>query len=318
MMSPGELFFRRYRLGDEEAILRLLESTPGLGISLEQWAWLFPPEKGGRLIMVGEIDGNLVAACSGTPARVTVDGREWEAVELYHIATSGSADPGVMVDKFVETFGSTGRFSAVTAVSVPGGDGPPGFTAADAGRISVFVRRQPAAASFSRLLYRAERSRDWEPRLDDLWRRARSFYPVAFVRDAERALRRFAAKPVAPIHRFLICPRFSSRAVAFAAFAVDGGRCRWLDLIWDHRHPGALELLARISGRLVAQLGADGEELWIAGDDGARALLMHRGFVVDESPTPRISARSLVPELDVASFVDRCYLTLSDCERIWS
>ena len=157
--------------------------------------------------------------------------------------------------------------------------------------------------------------RDWEPRLDGLWRRARRSYPVAVVRDADRALRRFAAHPKIHHHRFIVFPRLSSRAVAFAVFAIDGVRCRWLDLLWDHDHPGALELLAHISGRLVSQLGRAGEVLWLAGDDEALALLTKRGFGPDEtSPPPVVAACSLTPEFDATTFVERAYITLADAE----
>ncbi|MCW8984200.1 MAG: hypothetical protein OQK55_02575, partial [Thermoanaerobaculales bacterium] len=94
-----------------------------------------------------------------------------------------------------------------------------------------------------------------------MWERSKRSYPVAVVRNAEYALRRFAGHPAVRHHRFLVLPRFSARAVAFAVFADDGSDCRWLDLLWDHAHPGALELLAHISGRLVAQWGRDGERI---------------------------------------------------------
>ena len=106
------------------------------------------------------------------------------------------------------------------------------------------VRSKPVRGSLRRLLYRAEQARDWEPRLDHLWGRSRHSYQIAVVRDAEHALRKFAGHPTIRHHRFLILPRFSGRAVGFAVFADDGSDCCWLDLVWDHDHPGALELLA--------------------------------------------------------------------------
>ena len=162
------------------------------------------------------------------------------------------------------------------------------------------------------MLYRAEPARDWEPRLDELWRRAGKSYPSAVVRDADRALRRFAAHPVIRYHRFLVCPRASSEAVAFAVFALEDDRLRWVDLVWDHDHPRALDTLAFLSGRLAGQLGATGEELWLAGDDEAVSRLQKSGFSRAESPTAIVAARSLIPELDAEEFVLRSYLTLAD------
>ena len=47
--------------------------------------------------------------------------------------------------------------------------------------------------------------------------------------------------------------------VAFVVFRTDEGRCRWVDLLWDHRHPGALELVNHLSstsnGRPTGQRG---------------------------------------------------------------
>jgi len=318
-MGSGTTVFRTYREGDEAEILRALNETSDVACTLDEWAWLFPPEEDGRVIVVGERDGGVTAVCAGAPVRVSVDGREWAAVEIRRLALSDRDDAGRVVDHFVETFGADGRYALVTAAFRSDAKIRSGFESAAKPRLSVLVREQAAAAPLGRLLYRAEPARDWEPRLDGLWRRARRSYPVAVVRDADRALRRFAAHPKIRHHRFIVCPRFSSRAVAFAVFAIDGVRCRWLDLLWDHDHPGALELLAHLSGRLVRQFEGEGEELWLAGDDEAGALLTKRGFGPDISlPPPVVAARSLVPALDATAFVERAYMTLADAEGLVS
>jgi hypothetical protein len=318
-MGLGTTVFRNYREGDEAEILRTLNEKSDVACTMDEWAWLFPPEEDGRVIVVGERNGGVAAVCAGAPVRVSVDGREWAAVELRKLASSDHDDAGGVVDHFVETFGSDGRFALATAAFRSAATIRSGFVSAAKPRFSVLVREQAAAAPLGRLLYRAEPARDWEPRLDGLWRRARRSYPVAVVRDADRALRRFAAHPKIRHHRFIVCPRFSSRAVAFAVFAIVGVRCRWLDLLWDHDHPGALDLLALISGRLVRQFGGEGEELLLAGDDKARALLTKRGFGPDErTPPPIVAARSLIPELDATAFVERAYMTLADAEGLVS
>jgi hypothetical protein len=181
----------------------------------------------------------------------------------------------------------------------------------------IYLRRDPASprATLRSLAYRAELARDWEPRLDDLWRRAAPDYPVAVVRDADHALGRLAGRPGVCYHRFLACPRLSNRAVAFAAFRSDGGSCRWVDLLWDHAHPGALELLARISARLAAQTGCGVEEMWLNGDPAGRTLLEALGFTCEPEPRGLVMvARGFAPDLELERLEGRVYLTMADSD----
>jgi hypothetical protein len=173
------------------------------------------------------------------------------------------------------------------------------------------------AVGRSRHLYRAELAADWEPRLDVLWGRVRDDYPVAAVRGADRALRRLAGHPSVRYHRFLVLPRFGRTPVAFAAFRTDESRCRWVDLLWDHRHPGALELVNHLSTRLAADTGAELEELWLNGDPEGERRLLARGFERSEVPGQLVMvARAFHPELDVTALADRVYLTMADADLV--
>lgn len=302
--------YRAFRAGDEAAILRFLNRESDTACTLDEWSWLFPPEEDGRLIVVGDRDGEIVATCAGAPTLVRMHDREWPAIEFHQVIASDDTAP--LVDAFLEIFGADDRFALVLATHAQAAEVDAGFVAAGQ-RYPVFVREQSPSATLARLFYRAEPARDWEPRLDELWKRVRKSYPCAVVRDADCAARRFAAHPSIHYDRFLVCPRFSSRVVASAVFTMTDECLRWVDLVWDHDHPGALELLAFISGRLVGQLGAKGEELWLAGDDEAPPLLTKTGFSPGESSTtPVMAARSLVPEIDAEEFVARTYLTLAD------
>lgn len=313
MMEPAAVVFRAYREGDERAILQIANERHGVGLSLEEWRWLFPLEEDGRLIVVGEQNGKVVGVGAGSPIRVTAHGREWSAIELRHVMSSNPADVPRLIEAFVETFASGDRFALVMAQPGVGACADSGFVSAKRTRTSVLKRVRPRVSLLDRVFYQAEPARDWEPRLDGLWRRARRSYPVAVVRDADRALRRFAAHPTMRHHRFVVRPRYLRQAVAFAVFTVDADRCVWVDLVWDHDHPGALRRLAHVSGRLAVQLGADGEEVWLSGDDDARSILIRRGFTVSESSTGHgIAARSVSPELEAELFVERAYLTLAD------
>ena len=53
-MGSGALKLRLFQEGDEAPILRILNEGSGLGCSLDEWAWLFPPEEDGRAIVVGK------------------------------------------------------------------------------------------------------------------------------------------------------------------------------------------------------------------------------------------------------------------------
>jgi hypothetical protein len=303
-MGAGELDLRSYREGDEEAIVRVLNHESEVPIPPDHWAWLFPLETEGRAIVVGERDGDIVAVCAGSALRFTVEGRELAAVELRGLASRDSKDRERVLDHFVKIFASSSRFALAMAAF--------DFDRAEQTPVSLLVREKARSVMPRRFLYRAEPARDWEPRLDGLWARVRDSYPVAVVRNADLALRRFAGHPSVRHHRFLVFPRYSSSPIAFAVFADDGSSCCWLDLIWDHEHRGALDLLAHISGRLVAQWGSRGEQIWLAGDEAASKLLKGRGFQALNSRPPVASIRSLTPDLDAGDIVSRAYLTLAD------
>jgi hypothetical protein len=200
------------------------------------------------------------------------------------------------------------------------GDGRERISRQDGERVTIslpaHVRKGPVRGSVRRLLYRAEPARDWEPRLDRLWERARHSYPIAVARDADRALRRFAGHPTVRHHRFLALPRFSDEAVAFAVFVDDGSDCRWMDLVWDHDHPGALELLAHISGRLAARWGSNGEHLSLIGDEAACAVLKRLGFRIQDESVDVVDMSVLEGLLDGHNGVDRAYLTAADLGEI--
>ncbi len=312
LMGFGALKLRPFQEGDEASILRILKEGSGLGCSLDEWAWLFSPEEDGRAIVVGEREDEVVAVCSGTPVDVVVDGRDVPAVELRKLAARDRNDMRRILDHFGETFGSSGRFALMTASFASEGEAPPGFEEAPYAGLVEMVRTKPVSRTLRRFVYRAEPGRDWEPRLDGLWERVRNSYPVAVVRNADRALRRFAGHPSVRHHRFLVFPRHSDTAVASAVFVDIGLNCCWLDLLWDHAHPGALELLAHISGRLVNQWGGGGERIWLAGDDAAKTLLADRGFRSQTSSQRGVAIRSLTPELDARDLVARAYLTAAD------
>jgi hypothetical protein len=179
--------------------------------------------------------------------------------------------------------------------------------------IEVLRRHEPPPSRIRRLAYRAEPARDWEPRLDGLFQRARGAYPAATVRDAEYSLARYSGHPSVRYHRFLVFGRFSHKAVAFAVFCCDAGTCRWIDLVWDHRHPGALDLLSHVSARLARQVGVETEEVGLAGDPEGRNLLSRLGFVEQPPATPvGLWVRAAALDIGRTQISDQFYATLAD------
>jgi hypothetical protein len=326
-MASSEVAWRPFRDGDEGPINRAFDEVFGASRALDEWAWKFPPEDGGRAIVLAKSDGEVVSHCAGIPLRATLDGRELDVARIVDVfsrasrpADSAGAHPSATsVRAWFDVFGASSRFALVFGLSGPL-DGEVsfsqmGFAVATESRVRSLRRDVPTASPARRFLYRAEAARDWEPRLEDLWNRVRASYPVAIVRDADYALRRFAGRCAVRYHRFLVFPRFSSHAVAFAVFRTDDDSCRWVDLLWDHGHPGALELLARVSARLSRLSSSAREEIWIAGDPQGRTLLEGLDFAEGVAPpVPEMAAHSFAPEIDPAVFVERGYLTMADTD----
>jgi len=329
-LRSSELVIRPFSPGDEVSVNDGFNTAFNLERSLDEWAWKFPPQPEGRLIMLAEIEDDLLAHYAGIPVRFTIDGREWSAAQIVDVFSTRAARRGFTrkgvwvrtVEDFFKTFGESGRASLLYGFPSPRplrlGVLQLGYDAVEPQPI-VYLSRNPVEASASRWrhLYRAELAADWEPRLDVLWRRVRQSYPVAAIRDADRALHRFAGHPAIHYHRFLILPRFGRTPVAWVVFRTDENRCRWVDLLWDHRHPEALELINQLSIGLTAQTGAEVEELWLNGDAVGQKLLEGRGFAQSEVPGKLVMvARAFDPELDVTALDGRVYLTMADADLV--
>jgi hypothetical protein len=329
-VRDAEVVYRPFRVGDEEAVNRGFNEVFRLERSMDEWSWKFPAEPDGRLIMLAERDGELLAHYAGVPVRFSIDGRIWDAAQIVDVFSARKARGGFTrrgvwvrtVDNFFDTFGRSGRAPLLFGFPSPRpmrlGVLQLGYDAMEPRQITYLSRRPPLPrVGARRRLYRAELARDYEPRLTELWDRLREFYAVAVVRDADHALRRLAGHPFIRYHRFLVFPRFSARPVAFAAFRTDGGRCRWVDLLWHHGHPGALDLLVHLSTGLAAQTGAELEEMWLNGDPEGRARLESYGFECGEEPGKLMMvARAFDDEVDLPAIAGRGYLTMADADLV--
>lgn len=330
VLNDAGVVIRPFRAGDERSANRAFNEVFGLNRSLDEWSWKFPVAPEGRFIMLAERDGEVVAQYAGLPVTFQIAEKEWMATQIVDVFATRAARGALgrrgvwvrTVDAYFDAFGRSGK--APLLFGFPGprhrrlGILQLGYDAMEPQAIRYLARTERSGRRGARrLLYRAELGRDWEPRLDGLWMRLRHQYPAAVVRDARHALRRYAGHPGVRYHRFLIFPRLSSEPVAFAVFRVDRDRLRWADLLWDHRHPGALDLVMHLSERLATETECRVEELWLNGDGEGRARLRRHGFEEGREPDGLMMvARAFDPGVDLVTLAQNVYLTLGDSDLV--
>lgn len=325
-MSAAAVEVRSFRPGDEVEINDTHNRFFGTARSLDEWAWRHPVAPEGRPIVVARRDGRLVAHLAALPLRLKLGDRELAAatvVDPFVVPEAGddrqrAAIWAETVAAFLSSYGPGRRFDVVLRIAAGAAPGAPPTLGGDECTLpatSRLVRSRPQRPPPSRLAYRAEPARDWEPRLDGLWRRVRAQHPAAAVRDAEHALARHAGHPYRRRHRFLVLPRFGRGALGFVAFELAGDECRWLDLLWDHRRPGVLALVAHLSARLAAQLGAARESLLLGGNPETVRRLQGLGFAAEgEVRRPRLEVLACAPGLATENLADHLLLTADDLE----
>jgi hypothetical protein len=321
----GALEVRAFRDGDEAGIVEAMARDGGPRRSLDEWAWRYPPLPEGRPVVVALRAGKIVGHLGAAARRLEVEGREVAAAALCDgfVEADAEDDGGRlrswMTAAFLEAFGPGRRFDLVywldatddTHLDV--GDAPTGSMARAA--VQELVRRGASSSPVRRLAYRAEPSRDWEPRLDGLWRRAVAAHPTAAVRDAQAALAEHAGHPTRRWHRFLVLPRFSARAAAFVVFEGHGDALRWVDLLWDHHRPGALDLVLHLSGLLARQLEASHESVLVGGDPELVRRLSAAGFAAaTATPAGRLMVLASTLPLSADELSRNLYLTRCDLE----
>jgi hypothetical protein len=322
---------RSYRRGDEAAINDGFNRVFGQQRSLEEWAWKYRADNPPLPIVAAWDRGRVAAHNGGIRAELQIDGRRFNAVQgvdTYSLAAMErrpewrSAWSAVM-DRFAEV--AAREFGASILYGFTGGRAVSHMVvrarwdSVEPRRIPLFVRlERPTNRSIASRFFSARPVVEDEPALDLLWNRVSHRYPVAVIRDAAFIRHRLGRHPSVHYHRWLIFRRFSSTPVAFAAFRSDDGCCRWVDLVWDDRHPGALELIDHLSRRLAVQTGARREELWLDGDADAAAWLRTFGF--SDSPDPSSVARVtriLDDEVSPGAFAEgRFYTTMVDADLV--
>ena len=328
-MSLDGVEIRPFRAGDEPGILETVNSSRRAEVTLEDWSWSYPPLAEGRTIVVALVDGRIVAHVGGVVSDIQLDDRTVPGLALVDdcvlesVGAAGERDRllAEVTKTFLAEFGGGGGVPLIYRLAGDGENGArsgfPGGTGVELPHVDVLSRRAAVSAPVRRFAFRAEPARDWEPRLDRLWRRVRRSYSFAAVRDAEESLHRHAGHPVGRRHRFLVFPRFSRHAVAFAVFETNVSRCRWVDLVWDHDEPGALDLLSHLSRRLASQTGAMDERIVLGGDAEGRRRLEKLGFrregVLEDLS---LTVFSLPPGVGIGDLRSRCYVTQTDLDPL--
>lgn len=326
--APGGVVLRPWRPGDEDRINPVFNRVFSADRSLDEWRWKFAGAE--WAIAVAEADGDVVAHAAGVPARLALGGREVDALQVVdtfslagHLRRPEWRDLWVEVMAYLAErlgrprgvalmYGLPGVRARRQAVARCGYDRVPPQPVTVLDRGAGGERRSLGSYAF-----RADLAGDREPALDGLWRRTAARHRAAFVHDAAFAARRLAAHPRVSYARFLIRPRLAGSPAAFVAFRLDRDAVRWVDLVWDGRRPGALELAAHLSAELARSAGAAREELWLAADPEARAVLERAGFAA--RPEPRDIAcilRPLDPALDLAVLDGGLRLTMADGDLV--
>lgn len=323
----SEIELRAFHDGDEHAINEAFNAVFGLDRSVQEWLWKFPRWPGPRAILVAMLDGEVVAHNAGIPARVRLGERTvgaLQCVDTFSVAGRLRRHEWrdlwkVLMDRFAEEFGG-GEVELLYGFPGPRARAQAvrrcGYDTLEPQPVIRLERTAPQGSA-RRRLYRAEAARDWEPLLDELWNRVCHRYPAAVVRDAEQALYRLSGRPGVRYHRFLVFPRMSRAPVAFVAFRTGDGACRWVDLLWDEQHPGALDLVAHLSASLAGREGGR-EELWLNGDPVARERLEHAGFHAAPDPSGvTVVYRALTrPAAEALRAAGGLYVTMADADLV--
>jgi hypothetical protein len=98
-------------------------------------------------------------------------------------------------------------------------------------------------------------------------------------------------------------------------FELRDGVCRWVDLVWDSHHPGALVLAAHLSAGVAGQFDAAAEEVVVGGDPEAVRRLERLGF------SRRATSEAVMEVADPAAVsgaraLSEMYLTAADVELL--
>lgn len=317
--SPG-LALRPFRPGDEEALNRAFSETFGLARPLAEWEWKFgrvPRE----VLLAVDAGGEPVGQFAALPVSVQLDGRlvrAGQAVDVFCRRRPGAVRDRVflrLAREFFARFGGAGGLAFLF--------GFPGERHLRLGRLQLgyaqprpvpLWRRDPGRRPTRWTSAAVREGFDGEA-IDRLWERAAARYPVAVVRDAARAGRRYRGR--AGVEYLHLVARRGSLPEAWAVLRHEGEALRWADLVWDGRRPQALAALDRGAMGAARKAGAEGLEQWLGGDPDAEAIFAELGWHREPHPQGlQLTTISFDPEVDASAVARRLYLTLGDSDLV--
>ena len=249
---------RRYQPGDETAIIDLFARSFSVPRTLEHWRWKYEDDPYGREHISVAFDGDrLVGHYAGYPVAFTLDARELIAHQIAdvmtdpsarHIGRGSTAILGRTVNHFFQTF-----CEGAIAFNY-------GFTAGTHHEFTIrFLKSEVVLPVAYRILrrrgadlprwsrwvrgYQLELVKTFGKEFDDFFLRVSAAYGFLVRRDARYLNWRYSASPDTPY--IAVAIRKWGRLTGWIVYRVRNDRL-WLgDLLFDSRHPDALDIAIR-------------------------------------------------------------------------
>lgn len=319
-----EFLVREYLPGDEVAINEGFNRAFGLERTQAEWEWKYQQEPEGRWIMIAvDRAGALLAHYAAVPARVQIGGMVVRAglpVDAFSVPASGPGTEALQAfarttEVFMSRYGHPEGLALLFGLS---GEKAPNLAVA---QLTLRAVQPQRIGYWVRTTHRRhELTTGHEIRqgfdqaaADRLWRRSAGRYEVSVVRDGAWLRRRFTGHPgVGYLHA---SAWRRGEVHAWAVVRVQPPVTRWAELVWDGEDAGAIAALDRAitSGSLA--VSSKRVELWLAGDESAAQGFRSLGWERHEHPDRlALVARSFHPDLDMAAFSERLYVTMGDSE----
>lgn len=329
MNAPGTYTVRAYAPGDEAAIQRAFTEVFSTERSLAEWRWKFlGPPRGSRILLAFDSAGELVCQYAAIAVDVLWGGVPMGAAQIVDVFSRRRRGLGRRGGAFQLTMEQFLAECAARGSGVGFVYGFPGDRHQRAGSVTGHyfapdtVERLSRRSPFPAPAGRWSRARSWISEgfdahaTDRLWQRSRHRYARATVRDAAWFRWRYEQRPGG---RYLqLGVRRAGEIHAWGVADLSGGATlRWVDLLWDgERSSDLLDLAAELERRAAAQeAGSGAVELWLRGDEAARAALVERGYAALPEPHLRLSAITFAPQVSVPQVLTGFYLTMGDCDH---